>query len=554
MLSPGNDARQRPLGRRGRAQYSARMELKPTASRFPVVVLIALFIVLMLRTAWTADDAFITYRTVENFVQGRGLVWNSGERVQAYTHPLWMLLLAAGRALTGEIELTGLMMSFVLSLTAVLLVALAVAARPALATFALLALVFSKAFVDYSTSGLENPLSHLLVALFAWRCLDEHAPRRPGTLALLTGLTMLNRMDLALLLTPALAETLWAERSWRTARRAAAAFLPLVAWEAFSLIYYGTFVPNTAYAKLNNGVAPASLLKNGLFYYVSTVNLDPVLILTLAAALLTPLIAREPRRLALMAGVTLYMLYVVWIGGDFMAGRMLTPCLLASVCVIASLGQIATREVVFGCATVVLAGLANPRAPVYSMDSYGYQLTLIDSRGIADERAFYYGGTGLLLRRPYQNRPTQSWVQQGLDVQRAGVKVVVKGNIGFFGFYAGPGVYVVDPFALADPLLARLPLDPADDWGIGHYRRTIPNGYLESLERGENVIEDPGVRQLYDDLRLITRGDLFSQRRWAAIVHGLLGRHAEPIKGYLARGLWRRSKPMEYGPWKPSGD
>lgn len=530
------------------------MELKPTASRFPVVVLIALFIVLMLRTAWTADDAFITYRTVENFVQGRGLVWNSGERVQAYTHPLWMLLLAAGRATTGEIELTGLMMSFMLSAAAVLLVALAVAARPALATFALLTLVFSKAFVDYSTSGLENPLSHALLAVFAWQYLNDRAQRRPAMLALLTCLTMLNRMDLALLLAPALGEALWSARSWRSARRAAAAFLPLAAWEAFSLIYYGTLVPNTAYAKLNNGLASASLLKNGLFYYVSTVSLDPVLILVLAAGLLTPLIVRERRRLTLMAGVALYMLYVVWIGGDFMAGRMLTPCLVVSVCVIASLGQIATREVVLGCAAVVLAGLANPRAPIYSLDTYGYRLTLIDARGIADERAFYYGGTGLLLRRPYQDRPTQSWVQQGLDVQRAGMKVVVKGNIGFFGFYAGPDVYVVDPFALADPLLARLPLDPADDWGIGHYRRTIPNGYLESLEGGENVIEDERVRRLYDDVRLITRGELFSGPRWAAIVEGLFGGDRERTEGYLARGLWRRSKPMEYGPWKPSGD
>ena len=32
-------------------------------------------------------------RTVDNFVNGYGLTWNVAERVQAYTHPLWMFLL-----------------------------------------------------------------------------------------------------------------------------------------------------------------------------------------------------------------------------------------------------------------------------------------------------------------------------------------------------------------------------------------------------------------------------------------------------------------------------
>jgi hypothetical protein len=42
-----------------------------------------------------SDDAYITLRTVDNWVNGRGLVWNTAERVQTYTHPLWMLLLSA---------------------------------------------------------------------------------------------------------------------------------------------------------------------------------------------------------------------------------------------------------------------------------------------------------------------------------------------------------------------------------------------------------------------------------------------------------------------------
>ena len=51
--------------------------------------------VVVARSAWLMDDAFITFRTIDNFVHGYGLTWNTTERVQAYTNPLWMFLVSA---------------------------------------------------------------------------------------------------------------------------------------------------------------------------------------------------------------------------------------------------------------------------------------------------------------------------------------------------------------------------------------------------------------------------------------------------------------------------
>src|SRR5262245_48696025 len=67
---------------------------------------VAFFIVVLIRTAWLSDDAFITFRTVDNFIAGYGLRWNVAERVQTYTHPLWMLLVAGAYAITREMYLT----------------------------------------------------------------------------------------------------------------------------------------------------------------------------------------------------------------------------------------------------------------------------------------------------------------------------------------------------------------------------------------------------------------------------------------------------------------
>ena len=48
----------------------------------------------VVKDAWLSDDSFITLRTIDNVWHGYGLRWNPIERVQTYTHPLWMLLLS----------------------------------------------------------------------------------------------------------------------------------------------------------------------------------------------------------------------------------------------------------------------------------------------------------------------------------------------------------------------------------------------------------------------------------------------------------------------------
>ena len=58
------------------------------------------FALLVVRTAWLSDDAYITFRTVMNAIGGYGLRWNVADRVQTYTHPLWMGVLVALRAVT----------------------------------------------------------------------------------------------------------------------------------------------------------------------------------------------------------------------------------------------------------------------------------------------------------------------------------------------------------------------------------------------------------------------------------------------------------------------
>lgn len=60
---------------------------------FLLTALCAIFVYLCQETKFIQDDAYITFRYVLNFLDGNGLVFNAGERVEGYTNFLWLILL-----------------------------------------------------------------------------------------------------------------------------------------------------------------------------------------------------------------------------------------------------------------------------------------------------------------------------------------------------------------------------------------------------------------------------------------------------------------------------
>ena len=79
---------------------------------------LALLAILLLRTAWVSDEAYLTLRSVEHAASDFGLRWNVSDRVQVYDSPLWMLVLLAGRLLTGDTYYTTIGISIAASLAA----------------------------------------------------------------------------------------------------------------------------------------------------------------------------------------------------------------------------------------------------------------------------------------------------------------------------------------------------------------------------------------------------------------------------------------------------
>lgn len=490
---------------------------------------------ILLRTAWLGDDAYITMRSVDNWVNGYGLAWNPSERVQTFTHPLWMLLLAGLYALLGNAYFSLLGLSLLVSLAVMVVFVLRTSRDIPSLTFGWLLLIFSHAFLDYSTSGLENPLSHLLALVFALVFLERipvSANRRTFALSLLAGLAVLNRMDTLLLYAPALALVFWQDKTRRTFAQLAAGFVPFALWSLFALFYYGFVFPNTYYAKLNTAIPKTTLLHQGLVYYLNELLFDPLTLVVIACGLLAAFAWGEIRQRAIGLGMLLYLGYIFYIGGDLMSGRFFSVVFLLSVTMLLpSFEKFGPQSKALVGLVIVFLGLITP-SPAFLPPS-NLDLETAHRTGISDERAFYYSASGLMRWGRYHKLPQHEWVSEGIVLREQGPQVYVGKGIGYLGFYAGPQVHIIDYFALADPLLSRLPVQPGIKWDIGHIRRQIPDGYIETLESGKNQITDPNLAAYYDKLALIVRGDLWDFERLHTIWEFNLGQYDHLLEAYL---------------------
>ncbi len=505
--------------------------------RIIVFLFLILLAIVIVRSAWVCDDAYITLRTVDNLYHGYGLTWNIGERVQTYTHPLWMLLIAAVYPIVQNPYHIILWGSILVSLSAIWVLTFRVSSTIWHATFGILMLIISKAFIDYSTSGLENPLTYLLYIVFIFIYL-KHPSRKFSVfyLALTVSLGVLNRMDTIFIFLPPLIYALNKHQSTRKYWHFALGFLPFLLWEIFALYYYGFPFPNTAYAKLNTGINSITLVKQGILYIFDSLSRDPGSLAMILLAGFVSIVYRDWRKIMLSSGILLYLLYIIAIGGDFMSGRYLSALVLGAVAIITHSDVLKSANIRFAILIgLILLILATPDSPVF----YNANDTLENCRhcsqvnGIQDERRWYYGFTGLLTKTRSGPIPQMKWVDEGKYAKENNLAVVHRDTIGLYGYYAGPEVHIVDWYGLSDPLLARLPMVDDPDWRVGHYERELPIGYLETLETGENQIQDPNLANFYDKLVLVTRGKLTDRHRIVEIVKLNLGYYDAWLNAYI---------------------
>jgi hypothetical protein len=238
---------------------------------------------------FTAEDAYITYRYAENWVNIGSLVYNEGEPINAMTSPLHAVVSAALFFVTGNTVLSNKIFSFVLLLLSALLVWYRYREHLHLQVLALLLLIPPSVLL-WTFGGLETPILLFLATLTVTLALRA-PPFRLKLLCvifLLAGLAFLTRYDSILFFLPV---TLYAASRARSNKHvviafAGAAILPL-AWLFVSYFYYGDLLPTSFYVKTPKG-GLWDLIFNGRYITSYLLYLGIIPVVVLAFVLLVP--------------------------------------------------------------------------------------------------------------------------------------------------------------------------------------------------------------------------------------------------------------------------
>lgn len=396
---------------------------------------------------WMADDGLIVLRTVRNLLAGNGPVFNAGERVESNTSTLWTYLITAASWLAGplRLEYVTLALTLGLSVAGVVFVMLGAARlyapglqgrRALLLPAGVLIYIAIPPARDFASSGLENGLVLAYCGLLWWLmvCWSQAPYTERGqagrhlsaALAIVAGLSVLVRPELALVGGLALVMMVLAEQTWR--RRllivAAGGALP-VAYQVFRMGYYGLLVPQTAIAKDASGAK----WSQG-FTYLGNFNAPyllwiPLVVLVVLAVALGVSRRRQwwilpnvpPRRqiwLRALQSPTAAVIFIVtsgalqavyWVrqGGDFMHGRVLLTALflmLAPVAVIPLAVPDAARfsrragYLLAGATALLWVSIAGWSVWAANSPGMGADATRVTYTGIVDERRFYAQATG----------------------------------------------------------------------------------------------------------------------------------------------------------------
>lgn len=309
----------------------------PTQDRWLGGVL-AVLCVGFLAQAWryhfVCDDAYVAFRYARNLVDGDGLVYNVGERVEAFTSPLWVGVLALGMIAGVPPEAASVGLGMLCG--CLTLVVLHIGARRAfpqdrvVCWAAPLLLASTRIFAAWASGGLETALFTLLLTASVLRFGVELTGTRRRLSWLLFLVLYLARPEGALLGAVCLGSALlWDRSRWKDWIAAALKLGAGVGLHvALRLYYYGVPLPNTFYAKVT-GFHWAIGLR-----YLAQWALDygAIVYLPLLAAILVA-DRRMPRpwsgvacRAWLLVTAT-YLTYVAAIGGDFYEYRFVVPIL-----------------------------------------------------------------------------------------------------------------------------------------------------------------------------------------------------------------------------------
>lgn len=460
---------------------------------------------------WIQDDAYISFRYARNLVDGNGLVFNPGDRVEGYTNFLWTMLSAFPLAQGDEDPLPFMHRAgrfFWYGSYALLLAFGSYLAFRGIYTAPLVAapLIAHWSYNQWFLSGMETPMVSFLflLALVVFALQDIKKTSLAAAFGLSCVLLMLARPDSAWFLIGIAIAGLVCHRSWFVDREFWRRWVPSflapvvliwVPYTAWRLFYYGDLLPNTYYAKAAYNTAYGRGWEFVAKYF-EMYSFAPFLMILPIAALMT----RDPvvRRFlagSLFGGAAVFF-YVIRLGGDFMEWRFLNPItgvLFAGIGVgfyvighgvvrwILSRGKRAEGpDRAWVAAPAAVAGIA---CAVYGI-SLLYQAA---AAGYRPERLDVILGQETIASLQKYALPEYAWTEIGRRCKElfpadTTIATTAAGMIPFFA-----ELPTLDLHGLTDREIAHVPIAPSTPRRMGH----------DHLLNNRNVMRERGVEVLF---------------------------------------------------------
>jgi arabinofuranosyltransferase len=488
---------------------------------------------------WITDDGFIYLRVVQQIRAGNGPVFNDGQRVEAFTGPLWVSLLTAADIVTPiRLEWIAVVLGLIacafglgMAIAGARLLARSEAGDTLVVPFGVLVFVAILPSWVFSTSGLETGLSFAWLGLSLWLLCDwsQSRGRLSPARALLLGLGWLVRPELALFSVAFLAIVLgaqWREDGWRDRGRLVLAMTALpLAYQVFRMGFYGSLVTNTAIAKegtstnwgrgwdyLRDFADPYWLWVPGVLLLAGGYR-PLVLALRLAGE----------RRSLLVVGVffiagLVTASYVIAVGGDYIHGRLFLPSLFAVCAPVAVVPATRRHLAALLLAPWVLAAVLTLRPPQTGTAGFFPRLAgevTTDDFGWGTDgprRRWYTGPAFYYQARAFDPNYRRSDLPLNESVAIPSLALL---GIGVGGYALGPDFAVVDVFGLADPLASHLISTPSllSFPRLPGHEKPMPSPWLAARITRTSADPDPGdFPEVGDPLIPVTSGNEFREQ------------------------------------------
>jgi len=479
----------------------------------PIVPALAVYAFLCLQLDFTQDDAYISYRYVANYLNGDGLVYNIGERVEGFTNFGWVVYLilwgALGVSYVAASKITGFILGAGVIVLTYLIARLIFTDK--YKWFSLLPVYLvgiNQSLAYWSPAGLETAAFAFLVML----ALYLYLRRSWGLIAALV-LAVWVRPEGALLtglliITEAIAEKRVPSFSLRCTVAAFLLSLPLV---VFKLVYYGSILPNPFYAKTGWNI---DQLVNGLEYarrFFSHYGFYG------AGFILTLLFIKKlpPAAKAVWWFAVLYIAYIVLVGGDVLKVHRFFMPIFGMVAILTSLGLwLLVRKLGQKTKNMVLLLAVIPLVVL----TYLLPKTFVNQ---------YYVLERALTRK-------MSFLASEMKKADSSDFSVALSTIGIFG-YELLGHEIIDILGLTDTTIARRSEEPIKDMQTTWKEQKHNSRYL--LETAPDyIVFSTGIKPSAPAERALL---LYQQFLWSYRLVGWFYRASESSQGVLAYAFKR---------------